>query len=92
MRSIRNWPPRWGSCRKIDLTDVQGARDAMKQLYALRPTADTTGVTVTYLRVPGPAGAPDVAAHRPSGRAERACGVLDVHGGGFVVGDLDLVA
>jgi len=77
---------------KIDLTDLTAAREAMKKLLAEQPQPDGTGVTVTDLVVPGPAGAPDVPLRiyrpdTPSGPV----GIYDVHGGGFILGDLDMV-
>ncbi|HWN33771.1 MAG TPA: alpha/beta hydrolase [Pseudonocardia sp.] len=77
---------------KIDLTDLTAAREGMKKLLAEQPEPDGTGVTVTGLVVPGPAGAPDVPLRiyrpdTPSGPV----GIYDVHGGGFILGDLDMV-
>ncbi|ONH23021.1 alpha/beta hydrolase [Pseudofrankia asymbiotica] len=58
---------------------------------------DTTGVDVRDLRVPGPPGAPEVPVrvYRPalpsSGtRGDLTAGVLNIHGGGFVVGDISI--
>jgi len=77
---------------KLDLTDLQGARDALTKLRAELPAPDPTGVTVTEVLIAGPAGAPEIPLRIyrpdvPSGPV----GVFDVHGGGFILGDLDMV-
>jgi acetyl esterase/lipase len=77
---------------KLDLNDLQGARDALKKLRAELPAPDATGVTVTDVLIAGPAGAPEMPLRIyrpdvPSGPV----GVFDVHGGGFILGDLEMV-
>jgi acetyl esterase/lipase len=77
---------------KLDLNDLQGARDALKKLRAELPAPDATGVTVTDVLIAGPAGAPEIPLRIyrpdvPSGPV----GVFDVHGGGFILGDLEMV-
>jgi acetyl esterase/lipase len=76
----------------LDLTSIDEARAAMKELLAQLPEADTSGVTITDVLIAGPDGAPDVPLRiyrpdTPSGPA----GVYDVHGGGFILGDLEIV-
>lgn len=55
-------------------------------------TVDVTGVEVTDHAVPGPAGAPGVTVrvYRPSGSTAPVPGVLSIHGGGFIVGSIDM--
>ncbi|MDT7695202.1 MAG: acetyl esterase, partial [Pseudonocardiales bacterium] len=76
----------------LDLTSIDEARAAMKELLAQLPEADTSGVTITDVLIAGPDGAPDVPLRiyrpdTPSGPV----GVYDVHGGGFILGDLEIV-
>ncbi|NMH97569.1 hypothetical protein [Pseudonocardia acidicola] len=54
------------------------------------PAPGTTGVQVEDVRVSGPEGAPDITLrlHRP-GRVAARAGVHSVHGGGFVLGNLE---
>jgi acetyl esterase/lipase len=58
-------------------------------MIAEQPAPDTTGVHVEDRSVPGPDGAPDVTVrvYRPE-RLSAPAAVYDVHGGGFVLGDL----
>jgi acetyl esterase/lipase len=67
----------------VDVTDVDGVRADVAAAVAERPDPDLTGVTVSDER----AGAVPLRVYRPDGAAPGA--VYDVHGGGFVVGDLD---
>ena len=76
----------------VDLTDIVKARAEFDELIAQLPSADTTGLTVTDLTVPGPDGAPDLplriyVPERPSGPV----GIYDVHGGGFVLGSVEMM-
>jgi acetyl esterase/lipase len=74
----------------LDVSDLPAARATLTELRAQLPAPDETGVTVSEVDVPGPDGAPDVRLriYRPDGPAGRA-GIYDVHGGGFIMGDLD---
>nr|WP_077104574.1 alpha/beta hydrolase [Mycobacterium terramassiliense] len=74
--------------REIDLP-TQRRRTA--EMFAQLPSADTTGVTVEDRMVPGAVGDPEVAIriYRPVGECFPAA-IYDVHGGGFVVGDLEM--
>lgn len=68
--------------------DLPTARQRLKEIQAGAPAPDTSDVEITDLLVPGPDAEVPVRIfrpHRPSGPI----GVLDVHGGGFIMGDLD---
>ncbi|QYN18085.1 alpha/beta hydrolase [Amycolatopsis sp. DSM 110486] len=74
-----------------DLRDLVSAREKMKEMTAeLVGDVDETGVTVRDTTVPGPEGAPDVAVriYTPDNIASPAL-LFNVHGGGFIVGDVD---
>jgi acetyl esterase/lipase len=65
----------------------------MDQLIAaINASVDTTGVTIADLMVPGPEGAPDVLVrvYSPSERTSAVPGLLDIHGGGFAVGTIEM--
>ncbi|SES20470.1 Acetyl esterase/lipase [Lentzea xinjiangensis] len=69
-------------------------RARQAELAGLVPVYEPTGpVDVRDTAVPGPAGAPDVPVriYSPAGRRNPVPGLLYVHGGGFVLGDLDMV-
>ncbi|WP_312858310.1 alpha/beta hydrolase [Pseudonocardia pini] len=74
----------------LDVSDLPTARATLTELRKALPAPDETGVTWSTVRVPGPEGAPEVSLRiyrpdRPSGPG----GIYDIHGGGFVMGDLD---
>lgn len=75
-----------------DLDDIQAARAQFDGLLAaLLASVDTSGVVVEERSVPGPDGSPPVTAvvHTPD-REPPASGwpaLLDIHGGGFVMGN-----
>jgi acetyl esterase/lipase len=75
-----------------DFEDVPATRAHMREMFAQRPPYQpSTPVAVGEKLIPGPAGAPDVLVrvYTPSGhRAPLPC-YLDIHGGGFAVGDLN---
>ena len=76
-----------------DWDDPVEARTAMDGLIAmLNADADTTGVRIEDRLVPGPRGAPEVAVrvYAPADRKAAVPGLLDIHGGGFVVGTIDM--
>jgi acetyl esterase len=74
----------------LDVSDIPTARATMKELRAGLPDPDETGISVTDVTVPGPAGAPDVTLriYRPD-EVAGPIGIYDVHGGGFILGDID---
>ncbi len=74
------------------IEDVAASRLAAAAMY--RPMLDhldTTGVIIEDRSVPGAPGDPDVAVriYRPEAPTGTRGGVLSIHGGGFVTGDLD---
>lgn len=75
---------------RLDASDVVVRRKQLAQLLASMPAPDTAGLTVTDRTVPGPDGAPEVRVriYRPDVLAGP-IGILDVHGGGFILGDLE---
>ncbi|MEX5637291.1 alpha/beta hydrolase [Parafrankia sp. FMc2] len=77
----------------LDIRDPQAAREQLRTALAEQIAGvDTTGVTVREELVPGPEGAPDVRVriYTPE-RIAAPAAIFDVHGGGFIVGDLDTV-
>jgi acetyl esterase len=78
---------------RVDLADPVSARAMVKDLLVALPEPDTTAVDVRELEVPGPEGAPDVPlrVYTPQTATAPVPGVYDIHGGGFVLGTLDLV-
>ena len=73
------------------VTDIPTARVQSAQLFASMPQPDVTGVQVEDIAVPGPDGAPDVPLriYRPD-RVVAPAAIYDVHGGGFILGDLEI--
>ncbi|ANZ40076.1 esterase [Lentzea guizhouensis] len=80
----------------VRFTDHEGllaARAGQSELLAAMPTYEPANpIDVRDTTVPGPAGAPDVPVriYTPTGTTEPVPGLLYVHGGGFIVGDLDM--
>jgi acetyl esterase/lipase len=76
---------------QLDVDDLPTARSEMAAMRTQLPPPDTTGVQVELRTIPGPAGAPDVPVRifRPD-RVAAPAAVLDVHGGGFIVGDAEM--
>lgn len=74
----------------LDLTDPAAARRLNEELMRAAGTPDPTGVAVTEQLVDGPAGAPGVRLrlYRPQ-RVTAPAALYNVHGGGFVLGDLE---
>ncbi|MFF2811385.1 alpha/beta hydrolase [Streptomyces sp. NPDC058000] len=71
-------------------TDVAALRAHFKQLMAPLMPAHDTRVTIRHLSLPGPDGNTlDVQVLRPAGAEGVLPGVLYLHGGGFVYGELD---
>jgi acetyl esterase/lipase len=77
------------------LDDLAASRDALAGLVApLNAQVDLSGLAVEDHRVPGPEGAPDVlvrvyAPATPAPAGGRPA-VLDIHGGGFVLGSIEM--
>jgi len=74
-----------------DLTDVEGARRWLEELIApMNDGVDTTGVTVDDREIPGPDGPVPVRVYAPAqaGPGAGRPALLDIHGGGFVVGSI----
>lgn len=77
---------------QFDFQDVQAGRTHVSAMLAAAiPELDSSGVQVRDELVPGPDGAPDVLLriYTPDRRMAPAA-VYDVHGGGFVVGDVSI--
>lgn len=78
---------------EVDITDVGAARAAQtQQLTAALSAADTTGVDIQEVTVPGPDRAPEVALriYRPRSVQGPLPVVYSIHGGGFVLGSPDV--
>lgn len=78
---------------RVDYADPPTARATLRQIVAHQPPYHpTTPIDVRDRRVPGPPGAPEVAVrvYRPEA-ARPLPGLLYLHWGGFVFGDLDTV-
>ena len=78
-----------------DVDDLAGARARILALLEpINAAVDTTGVTVSDHRAPGPADAPDVLVrvYAPDGPAPSAGrpALLDIHGGGFTNGSVEM--
>lgn len=76
----------------LGLADVVNAREKMAEMSAMMGTSiDETGVDIVDRLIPGPAGAPELAIriYQPQGASNTSAGLLYIHGGGFVIGDLD---
>jgi acetyl esterase/lipase len=78
-----------------DFNDVEAARAYLATLIApLNAQVDTDGLTITDHEIPGPEGAPAVSVRvyardtdaPPAGRPA----LLDIHGGGFCSGNIDM--
>jgi acetyl esterase/lipase len=74
-----------------DISDLAGARAMLDSLLeGFGGDVDLAGLVVTEVEVPGPSGAPPVPVHLyvPEGEASAGgrAAVLDIHGGGFVMG------
>lgn len=69
----------------VDVTDVDAVRATVAEAVERRAEPDTSGVDVTDHALPGGAALRVYRPHRPAAPAA----VLDVHGGGFVVGDVE---
>lgn len=78
---------------RLDLSDIVEVRAQLRAILDQMPRPELpVGVTVRDLAVPGPAGAPEVAVrlYTPTGRSGPLPALLRIHGGGFVLGDLQV--
>lgn len=85
------WAPRMPP---IDYADVAATRDQLRQIAARQPAYEPDReIEVVDTTVPGPPQAPDVAVriYRPRARTELLPGLLYLHWGGYVCGDLDTI-
>jgi acetyl esterase len=76
-----------------DWSDPVSARTAMDGLVAsLNASVDTSGLSIVDRMVPGPPGGSDVAVriYAPGERSVPLPGLLDIHGGGFAFGSIDM--
>jgi acetyl esterase/lipase len=74
-----------------DFGDPAAARAEARAIGEQMPVPSLDGLIVEDRTVPGPAGAPDVAVrvYRPEHVDGLLPAILEIHGGGFVIGDLD---
>jgi acetyl esterase len=74
-----------------DLTDLAQTRAFIAEFRPSSPP-DTTGLQVHDLRISGPLDAPEVAVrvYRPASQSGQVAALLNIHGGGFVLGSVDL--
>ncbi len=76
----------------LGISEPVKARAGFLELVAqLNADIDQRGVTIHNRSIPGPACAPDVAIriYSPEGLEQAVPAILHIHGGGFVIGDLD---
>lgn len=76
----------------LGLSDPPAAREAFLDLIAqANANVDEAGVVIENRAIPGSTGAADVPVriYSPEGLAELVPGILHIHGGGFVIGNLD---
>jgi acetyl esterase/lipase len=76
---------------QLDISDIPAARAAMSAMREQVPFVQPDGITIEKRTVAGPPGDPDieVAVFRPVGQAADAPALYWIHGGGFVLGDVD---
>ncbi|MFJ2609976.1 alpha/beta hydrolase [Streptomyces sp. NPDC091279] len=81
-----------GNFGVFDLTDPAQTRATLIAASAGRPAPDTTGVEVTDLEVPGPPDNPlvRVRVYRPADVPDDLPAILNIHGGGFVIGRIEV--
>jgi acetyl esterase/lipase len=78
---------------KMDLSDIVEVRAQLRAVLDQMPPPELpVDVAVRDLAVPAPAGAPEVAArvYTPTRRGAPLPALLHIHGGGFVLGDLEV--
>lgn len=76
---------------RLDLSDIAQARAELAAMIEVAGVPDAVGVSVRDLHVAADEGLPSVRVrvYEPESRASAGC-ILHCHGGGFVVGDLEL--
>lgn len=76
----------------LDLTDPPATRAAfLEMIEGMNAELDRSGMTIEDRTIAGPEGAPEVPVRifTPDGHSGTTAGILHIHGGGFVVGNLD---
>ena len=76
----------------LDISDISGARAELRTLAAAAPAYEPARpLDIEDRLIPGSSGAPDVPVrvYTPRQRTAPLPGLLFIHGGGFVVGDID---
>ncbi len=76
----------------LDISDPVASRAGFGEMTAaLNADLDQSGVVCEDRSIPGPEGAPDVTVrvYTPQGLDATVPGLLHIHGGGFVIGDLE---
>lgn len=76
----------------LGITDPVKAREYFLEMTtALNGGIDASGVAIENRAIPGPDGTPEVPVriYTPEGLAHAVPGILHIHGGGFVIGNLD---
>lgn len=76
----------------LTMSDPDAARKSFSEMTAmLNNDIDKSGVVIEEQHIPGPLGAPDVPVriYTPEGLDQQVPALLHIHGGGFVIGDLD---
>ena len=82
-----------GMPMRMDLADIQAARDGMAERRAAMPAAPMPdNVAMEDHMAPGPEGAPDVMVrtYRPAGLPTSAPAFYWIHGGGMVLGNVEM--
>jgi len=76
----------------LDISDPVASRAGFAEMIAmLNADVDSSGVAIEDRTIPGPQDAPPVPVriYSPEGLAQTGPGLLYIHGGGFVIGDLE---
>ncbi|CAA0116605.1 Carboxylesterase NlhH [Halioglobus japonicus] len=76
----------------LTMSNPQQARTNFQEMIAsLNADLNESGVTVEDKTIAGPVGAPEIPVriYTPEGLATQVPGILHIHGGGFVIGNLD---
>jgi acetyl esterase/lipase len=76
----------------LDLNDIPGTRAKLTELFGMLPAPLIEGVTSQDQLVPGPPGEPQVPVrvYQPADRPASLPGLLWIHGGGYVLGDIEM--